>query len=301
VALPLVGCGQSEGRGEASPPPIEIKATVEPAQMMTITAQLDGQVQSMPVREGTKVTAGTILAQLFNAAVERDTEVARAQLDWIERRGRRDVPARPAVATPSSNLEAAARNVESKRQQLEKMRSLRRTRDITARELEWAEAEYAAAVAFYNSQQARPAGAPAPAVDLAALRNERQRATAEHRYATQRQSQLRITTPIPGTVTRLYVRPGQAVAPRDPIADVADASTLHVRGAVAPELLRYLKPGMKVDVRIMSAPPRTFADEIDHIIPARSGADARNPVVVVELPNPDGSLRPNTEAMIALR
>ena len=95
---------------------------------------------------------------------------------------------------------------------------------------------------------------------------------------------------------------GQAVFPRDAIAEVSDASTVHVRGGVAPELLRYIRPGMKVDVRILSVPPRTFADEIDYINPAPAGgSDSSAATVVVTIPNPDGSLQPNTAALIMLQ
>jgi multidrug efflux pump subunit AcrA (membrane-fusion protein) len=112
---------------------------------------------------------------------------------------------------------------------------------------------------------------------------------------------LQITSPIAGNVTRVYVKPGQAVFPRDPIADVADLSTLHVQGDVAPELLRFIRPGTRVDVKILSVPPRTFADEIDYVVPVPAGSQSRNAAVVVTLPNPDRALQPNTEALITLR
>ena len=111
-----------------------------------------------------------------------------------------------------------------------------------------------------------------------------------------------VASPMSGIVTRLYVAPGQAVFPRDPIADVSDVSTLLVRGDVAPELVRYLRPGMRVDVKVFSVPPRSFADEIDYVVPVqRAGSGSREATVVVSIPNPDGSLQPNTQALITLR
>src|SRR5437016_3470643 len=78
-------CKQSESRADA-PPPIEIKATVQPAQTVTITAQLDGQVESIEVREGSKVTAGQPLIQLANPVVDREVAYARSQAALIESR-----------------------------------------------------------------------------------------------------------------------------------------------------------------------------------------------------------------------
>jgi len=136
--------------------------------------------------------------------------------------------------------------------------------------------------------------------ELARLRSEREKAAAEEKFATERRALLQIAAPFAGTVMRVHVIPGQAVFPRDPIADLADLSTVQVRGDVAPELLRFLRPGMHVDVKVFSVPPRTFADEIDYVIPAQQ-TESRAAVVVVTIPNPDHSAQPNTEALITVR
>ena len=103
-------------------------------------------------------------------------------------------------------------------------------------------------------------------------------------------------------VTRLQVSQGEAVFPRDTIAEVSDLTTVQVRGNVAPELLRYIRPGMRVDVRVMTVPPRTFADEIKYVIPVTGTTpESRSATVVVTIPNPDGSLQTNTDALITLR
>ena len=57
---------------------------------------------------------------------------------------------------------------------------------------------------------------------------------------------------------------------------------------------------MKVDVKIFSVPPRTFADEIDSVVQTQAG-ESRSALVVVTIPNPDRSVQPNTEALITLR
>ncbi len=299
----LLYCRQNESRADSNPPPIEIKATVHPAQTITITAQLDGQVESINVREGTKVNANDLLVQLTNPIVERDAAYARAQMQLIESRaarGRHSSSAAP--AQPRDNLEITAKILEVRRQRLEKMKQLRKTNDVSARELEVTEIEYLAALREYNNERRVSPGAPAAGQDDDLLRAERERIAADQRYAAQRESLLHIVSPIAGVVTRLHVTKGQAIFPRDPTAEVSDIATLHVRGSVAPELLRYLRPGMRVDVRILSVPPRSFADEIEYVVPAAGTAsESRAATVVVTIPNPDGSLQANTEALITLR
>jgi multidrug efflux pump subunit AcrA (membrane-fusion protein) len=304
LSLVLAGCRDDETQSASDePPPIEIKAALQPAQAMTILAQVDGQVRTLSVREGAKVAANEMLVQLANPAVERDAEVARTQLAYLEsrrNRGTRPAPA-PAPAAPRDNLEITAKILELRRDRLEKMRALRKSNDITARELEHAEIEYLAALRDYNNERRGSTIAPPPApIDDRELRRiEEEKSAAEARFAAERRALLRITSPIAGVVTRVHVAPGQAVFPRDAIADVADTATIHVRGEVAPELLRFLRPGMSVDVKVLSVPPRTFADEIEYVLPVQG--ESRSAMIVVTIPNPDGSLQPNTQAMITLR
>lgn len=302
LSLLLAGCRKDEVSAESdAPPPIEIKATVHPAQSMTVVAQIDGQVQGMPLREGAKVVANQEILELSNPAVERDAAIARAHLDWSEARRRRgSQPPRPATAPPRDTLEITAKILAVKQQRFEKMRALRKSRDITARELEHAEVEYLAALRDYNNERRAAAVIPpAPSDDRELLAIEQGKNAAEARFAEQRRSMLHVTSPIAGTVTRLHVKQGQAVFPRDPIADVSDVATMHVRGDVAPELLRYLRPGMRVDVKVLSVPPRTFAEEIDSVLPVQG--ESRTATVVVTIPNLDGALQPNTQALITLR
>lgn len=300
----MSGCRQSETRAE-EPPPIEIKATVHPAQSATITAPIDGKVQTIDVHEGSVIAANGRILELTNAVVERDAAVSRAQLAWIDARLKRRGRAPIRVAPHSSdNLGITARILEVKRQRVKKMKNLRQTNDITARELEQAEVEYLAALRDYNDQRRVAIGAPvAGGDDMELLRIEHDKTAAEEKFATQRREMLQVTSPISGTVTRVSVTQGQAVFPRDPIAEVSDIATLHVTGSIAPELLRYIHAGMPVQVKIFSVPPRTFADEIDSVIPMQGGAgtDSRSATVVVSIPNPDRAVQPNTDAVISLR
>lgn len=299
----LGNCGRSEIGAASQPPPIEIKATVRPAQAVTIAAQIEGRIESLAVTEGAAVAKDAPVAQLRNAAVERDAVVASSQLQWIElrlRRGGRAAPA--ATGTARDGLEITSRILELRKQRFEKMQALRRSGDVTARELEYAEVEYLAALRDFNHERRLYTGGSAAPDDPELLRIEREKAGAEQRFAAERAALLRITSPMEGTVTRVHVAAGQSVFPRDPIADVADVATLQVRGELAPELLRYVRPGMRVDVKVFTVPVRTFADEIDSVIPMQGNdSSSRSAAVVVTIPNPDGSLQPNTEALITLR
>lgn len=271
--------------------------------MTTITARVDGVVESVGVADGGRVASGGLIVQLANAAVERDATVANAQVALIDARLRRAAePARSGSGRTEATTDISAQILELRRDRYEKMKALRGTNDVTAGALQQAEVEYLAALRDYTNERRAAAGTPMVAADTELLQLERQKLLADQKFAAHRQSLLTVTAPFAGVLTRVHVTSGQAVYPRDPIADVADLSTLQVRGGIAPDLLRFVRPGTRVQVRILSTPVRTFADEIDAIVPARAGAaEPALPEIVVTIPNPDASLQPNTEAIITLR
>lgn len=294
----LLQCRQNESRASSEPPAIEIRAAVRPAHSVTIAAQIDGRVEGILAAEGARLTAGSTIVQLSNPSVERDQEVSRAQLEWLEERLRRAGRSPSGAAESSSTLEISARILALRKQRLDKARALRQTNDITARDLEQAEVEYLSSLRDYRNQRSPDSGG---AADTALLRIELRKTAADQKFAAERLALLQIQSPIDGVMTRLHVTEGQVVFPRDPVAEVTDVTTLEVRGNVAPELLRYIRPGMRVEVRVLSVPPRTFADEIEYVIPVQGSGESRGATVVVRIPNPDGSLQPNTEALITLR
>lgn len=296
-----IACGQGETRASSEPPSIEIRAVVRPSQAATVTAQVDGKIERILVQEGARVEANGPLVEVSNALVERDAAVTRAQLEWIDARLRRQGRPVRGAGQPSDSLEISRKILELRKQRLDKMKTLRASNDITARELEHAEIDYLAALRDFNGERRAASAGVQSAGDPELLRIERDKTAAEARFAAARLALLDMRSPISGVVTRLHVTPGQAVFPRDPIADIADLATMHVYGEVAPELLRYLRPGVRVDVKILGIPARTFADEIESVIPQGSGPNAGSAAVIVAIPNPDGSIQANTEALITVR
>lgn len=296
----VAACRQNEVIGSA-PPPVEIRATLRPAQSVTVSAEVDGRVESVAVTDGSTVAADTPLVILSNPAIERDAVATRAQLEWIDARlARASGKQAPVRTAPRDGIEIAEKILELRKKRFEKMKALRRTNDITARELEQAEIEYLAALRDFNNERKVFSGAPASIDDTELLRIERRKVAADEALARERLSLLSIESPIAGTVSRLSAVPGRVVHPGDPVAELSDLGTIHVRGEIAPELLRYVKPGMRVEVRVLAVPVRTFADTIEQILPA-GDAGGRGAVVVVTLPNPDRSLQPNTDALITVR
>lgn len=301
LACAFVRCSEQPSAAEAAhAPEIELKAVVADAQTAVASAAIDGRLATLTAREGAVVKAGDVIATLTNASLERDIAHSRAAAAVSEKRLReaREPIAMALVLGDAGARERAAaeilRNRESKRN---RYRQLYETRDISKQELEDAENEYAAAMRDWLAERERQT-TKVVKNDTSVLELELERAKAEVKFLEDRRALLEVKAPISGTVTRVLVRDGDTVYLRDPIAEVANTATVDVRAPIAPELLRHVRAGMAVEVKVLTVPPRRYTQPITRITPASAGA---GPSVLVQLPNPDGLLQPGQNATVTVR
>jgi multidrug resistance efflux pump len=290
----LIGCGDDREAAATDTPQLEVKATIDKPQTAVITAPSDGRIATVHAREGAAVKAGDVVVTLVNPAVERDLAYARAQLALAEHRLRAAMTPKAAAVVDSEATEALVR---SRKGRLDRYRQLYATHDIAAQDLENAEAEYIAATRELAAERAASVS-PASTTDPSLLRLEVERAKAEVAVVSDREKQLVVKAPIAGVVVRQTVSEGDAVYPRDPLLEIANSTTLDVRGSVAPELMRYVRAGMPVGVKVFTVPPRRFTANIRSVVPP---TDASGATIVVPVPNPDGVLQPGTAATITVR
>jgi len=194
-------------------------------------------------------------------------------------------------------VKAAAEVMRVRQAKVDRYRALVATGDLSKQELQDAEIEYAIAKRDWVAARERNVDS-APAADPALLRAEADRAHADENFALYRRSLLTIAAPASGTVSRLRVRAGDDVFTRDTLAEIVDASSVRVQASIAPELVRYIRPGASVDVKLLTVPPRTFREPVARVTPAsRDGG----PMLVVNVPNPDRLLTPGTPALITIQ
>jgi multidrug resistance efflux pump len=298
----LAGCRDRQEAVAADLPKLEVRAEVARPHTAVVSAPVDGRVKEIAVREGATVQAGDVLLSLWNPTIARDLAYTRAQLALAEHRLKNAGAAPPQrkIATEDQNrLRATEELVRNRKAKLDRYEKLFASRDVSFQELEQAQAEYTMATRELSAERAAMQNvAAAPVTDPALLQLDVEKARAEAALIEDRQKQLVVSAPIAGMVMRVIAIPGDNVYPRDPLVEIANAATLDVRGAIAPELVRYVRPGMPVDVKVLTVPPRRFSANIRTITPA---ADAAGPTLVVPVPNPDGVLQPGTPAVITVR
>jgi multidrug resistance efflux pump len=294
----LVRCGEKPDAAAAETPQLEVRAAVAPVQTANAISSVDGRISSLLVQEGQPVTAGATVATLTNAGVDRDIAYARAQVAVAEQRlrdARRPVAQKLILGDAGARERASAeilRNAESKR---DRYRQLFATHDISRQELEDAESGYAAALRDWLVERER-ASQKVIETDNSILRLELERARADLVFATERRAQLDVKAPITGVVTRVPVRVGESIFPRDPIVEIANNTRVEVRGVIASELTRYVRAGMRVETKVFTVPPRRFTVPIKNVLPGNGGA-----TIVIELPNPDGVLQEGQTAVVTVK
>ena len=293
-----VSCDRKSDAVAADTPKVEIRAQVASAQNAIAIATVDGRIATVDVAEGAVVQPGQLVATLTNSSLDRDLAHARAQVAVAEQRLR---DARKPIATSLILGDAGARerasaeilkNREAKR---DRYRELYKNRDIAKEELENAENEYAAALRDWLGERER-ASMKVVQTDTALLQLELEKAKADEAYVRERKTLLRVVAPIGGVVTRVHARTGDTIFVRDPVVEIANNATVDVRGQIAPELMRYVRAGMPVEVKVFTVPPRKFNVPVKAIVPGTAGA-----TIVVDLPNPDAVLQAGQQALITVK
>lgn len=127
------------------------------------------------------------------------------------------------------------------------------------------------------------------------------RDVAEVRLASARLdlTKSRVTAPWPGRVAKRRVEVGDYVVPGQPVVDLVDVSRLKVRAPAPASDIPYLRRGAPAEVRVDALPGETFPG---HVVRLATELDpqARTLDVEVEIPNPEGRLKPGMLARMEI-
>ena len=179
-----------------------------------VTAEVDGRIEELEVAPGQRVTAGTTLAVLDPAEVDREVEAARGAEDAALGELRR---------AESQRSEAG--------RQARQLRGLWRDGAVSRDQATSAGSAYAIADAQVQTAEG-------------AVR----RARAAREQAEQLRAKTTIVAPIDGVVTLVKVSDGQMAARGQPVARIFDPADLWVRFAVPPDRRDQFAPGAVVAV-----------------------------------------------------
>ena len=113
------------------------------------------------------------------------------------------------------------------------------------------------------------------------------------------QPNLTLTSPIGGVLQELNVRAGMTVAAGETLARVNGLSSVWLAVAVPESETGSIVVGQTVEARLPAFPGTVLNGTVSAILP-ETNVDSRTVRVRVELPNPDGRLRPGLTAQVRL-
>ncbi|WP_259740270.1 efflux RND transporter periplasmic adaptor subunit [Pseudomonas brassicacearum] len=113
------------------------------------------------------------------------------------------------------------------------------------------------------------------------------------------QPNLTLTSPISGVLQELNVRTGMTVAAGETLARVNGLSSVWLAVAVPESETGSIVVGQTAEARLPAFPGTVLNGTVSAILP-ETNRDSRTVRVRVELPNPDGRLRPGLSAQVRL-
>lgn len=123
------------------------------------------------------------------------------------------------------------------------------------------------------------------------IRRVEQRGVPQPRYT--------VSLPRGGLLQSLDVRAGMTVAAGQTLARVNGLGTVWLDVAVPEAYAAWVRPGVRAEVQLAGFPDKPIGGRVSAILPALNEA-ARSLQVRIELPNPDGRLRPGLSAQVRL-
>ena len=305
----MKGCSEHGRKGE-----ISASGTIE-AREVSVASKVSGQILELRVEEGNRVAVGDTMALIDHASLdiqlrqaEAGIEFAAAQLELLRKGARsEDIrQAQEALKQAEANLVAAEADVK-------RMRVLAAKGSVTVKQRDDAEARYTVTLAQYQSfeqalrkikQLARPEEIKAAEARLA-------QAQAGADLLRKTIADCTILSPVAGIVTHRPVEAGELITPGAAVVTITELARIYLMIYVTEKELGRVKLGQSVEVGIDSFPGRSFEGKVTYISPQaeftpkniQTNEDRVKLVfgVKIELPNPDGALKPGLPADAVIR
>ncbi|WP_112312553.1 efflux RND transporter periplasmic adaptor subunit [Pseudogemmobacter bohemicus] len=251
---------------------------IEAASLVSVGAQVGGQIQSLPVQLGQKLAAGDLVAQIDPEDQKTDQLRAEASLAQI----------RAQIAAQEASIEEA-------RLGLERQRELNSRNLATTQTLEASEAQFKVAEA-----------------NLAALKASESQAGLAVQAANIALERTRITAPSAGTVVALVAREGQTINANQAsptLIKLAELDRMIIKVDISEADVIAVRPGQKASFTLSGAPTMRFDAVLRDIEPAPASIATADEVdtssaiyyrAILEVPNPEGILRIGMTAEVVI-
>ncbi len=282
-------------------------------------AQVAGRVESIPVREGDRVTKGQLLARLD--AREREAQLAQARANLEQaREALKEAEANlravlPTVGGAGADIARAQATLDEAEENFTRTRQLVEGSAATPQQLDSARARLLEARAALQSLTAAGATARGKVgAAMATVSNVRAAvgvAEASVQVAGVQLAQASVLCPFDGLVVERDLEEGEWAVPGTPVVTVENHERLWVRLDVEETRLGGLALGQEVLVKVLALPDRTFRGHVTELGAQgdfavnrdvkRGRPDIRTFRVRVAMDERSADLRPGMTAEVSIR
>ncbi|MGI9502190.1 MAG: HlyD family secretion protein, partial [Geminicoccaceae bacterium] len=233
------------------------------ASIVAISADIDGRVVAVDVRDDQIVERGDILFRIDPGTLEVEKDRASARMVSAKHQiegWRAD------YLGAQAEIEEAEERAVYHRQQADRQRALQEQGIASAARLEEAELEQAAAgkqvTALEQKRRAalaRLGGDPDVAADLHPAYRE---AVADRERALLQLQKTTVRAPISGVVSRMRLEPGEWVEEGEPVFTIVDQEHSWIEANLKETQLTYVQTGQRVTIDIDSYPDHQWSGKI---------------------------------------
>lgn len=267
---------------------------------VTVSAQVNGLVERVPVQEGDCVQPGDTLAIIDKSEWVQQFRQAEANLAAMEAQYKLAME-----GARKEDVTQAEAQYESASSDLKRMEELFESKSVTAKQLEDARTRHTLA-----EQALKKLREGTRAQELVLARARRDQAEAAAAVLRKKLADCTITAPRTGTITNRFVEPGELVGPGAAVVRIADLTDLTINVYVPETDLPRILLGQNAEVRIDAFKDRMFEGRVVTISQTAEFTpkniqtkDERVKLVFavkVRVPNPDGALKAGLPADVVI-
>ncbi len=257
---------------------VEYTGTSKPNQEVTVRSRVEGQLISLPVKVGDRLSKGQLVVQLDDSLLATEVVEAQAELAALESEV---ASAKAQVSNASTQLERARAQLQQAKNDAVRLGKLAAQGAIATQEAESAQTlARVAQQAVYSAQEQVKSSQQEVAAALGRVAAQKA-VVSQHK---QRQSYTRISAPISGVVTAKDSEQGNLINPGDEILRLADLSLVKVEVPVSELDLGKIYIGQIVQVKLDALPQEDFRGNVSQIAPV-ADSNTRQIPITITIPN----------------
>lgn len=262
-----------------------------------LTAQADGRVTRVAVREGQRVRPGDLLAQIDDR--EARAAVAEARAAVAQARGGVEQLREVSAVVAGERLREAEANFSRAESELDRIQALAKAGAVAERDVEDARRALEVAAAAKSAARAQQQGATPQGADARVAASALRESEARLAAAQVRLVQTRVVASQAGLILDRQVDPGDILRVGDTLFELAGDSETEIVIEPDERNLAWIRVGQMGKASADAFPDHIFDAEITYIAPA---VDRQRGSIEVRLrvPDPPATLRPDMTVSVDL-